>query len=424
MRKTSEEGAVPKEKEQAARPKSKKLTSSSTLKQIVPQQVSRVHESLYLQSASSQKHIVSMDEGSDFDDHSSISTPSPLQPPAWFVSLPEQVRANLLSVLSQVDLRSNGDREFLIRDCCAKFALSESHVEELVTWNMRQLAHDSDRSFSELSGQVMWSGETSQAYLYADEIYKNLLQTESRFQPSPDYMDTVQNDITHNMRSILVDWLVEVGEEYKLSSQTLFLTVNYIDRLLGLVSVNRNKLQLLGITCMLVGAKYEEIYPPSIDEFVYISDNTYSRREVLSMESVLLTSLQFNLAAPTPWEFTRRFCSAGNIDDKVKHLSFFLTELIMLYPAYLKHRPSILAAASIFLALYTLFQTPWTTSLFRASGFTEDALIDCVKDMHACHKRGMCEQQNLKAVREKFKDPKYHDVASIEVRPMLFGDYM
>ena len=63
-----------------------------------------------------------------------------------------------------------------------------------------------------------------------------------------------QADINISMRSILIDWLVEVAEEYKLNSQTLYLTVNYIDRFLSYMSVLRGKLQLVGTSCMLVAS--------------------------------------------------------------------------------------------------------------------------------------------------------------------------
>jgi cyclin A len=83
-----------------------------------------------------------------------------------------------------------------------------------------------------------------------------------------------QKDINHSMRTILVDWLVEVAEEYKLNSHTLYIAVGYIDRFLSEMSVQRGKLQLVGVTAMLLASKYEEIYPPAVDEFVYITDNT------------------------------------------------------------------------------------------------------------------------------------------------------
>lgn len=91
-----------------------------------------------------------------------------------------------------------------------------------------------------------------------------------------------QPDIDHKMRAILVDWLVEVAEEYKLLPQTLYLTINYIDRFLSVMSVLRGKLQLVGTACMLIASKFEEIYPPEVSEFVYITDDTYPAKQVHS----------------------------------------------------------------------------------------------------------------------------------------------
>lgn len=100
---------------------------------------------------------------------------------------------------------------------------------------------------------------------YADSIYQHLRTTEMILFPDSLYMDKVQSDLTHAMRSILVDWLVEVATEYKLISQTLFLSVNYIDRFLSHVQIDRSKLQLVGITAMLVAAKYWEVRPHTCD---------------------------------------------------------------------------------------------------------------------------------------------------------------
>ena len=77
-------------------------------------------------------------------------------------------------------------------------------------------------------------------------------------------MEAMQRDINPTMRGILVDWLVEVAEEYELHPETLFLTVNFIDRCLSKYSCARPQLQLVGVTCMLIAAKFEEIYAPQV----------------------------------------------------------------------------------------------------------------------------------------------------------------
>ena len=98
--------------------------------------------------------------------------------------------------------------------------------------------------------------------------------------PTTDFMETMQKDINPSMRGILIDWLVEVAEEYKLVPDTLYLTVAYIDRFLSCNTVSRQRLQLLGVSSMLIAAKYEEICAPQVEEFCYITDNTYRREEV------------------------------------------------------------------------------------------------------------------------------------------------
>ena len=76
-----------------------------------------------------------------------------------------------------------------------------------------------------------------------------------KWRPSTDYMETIQHHINANMRGILVDWLVEVAEEYKLVPDSLYLTVAYLDRFLSMCSpVKKHQLQLVGVACMIVAA--------------------------------------------------------------------------------------------------------------------------------------------------------------------------
>mmetsp|Transcript_32763 Transcript_32763/g.31990 ORF Transcript_32763/g.31990 Transcript_32763/m.31990 type:complete len:122 (+) Transcript_32763:403-768(+) len=104
-----------------------------------------------------------------------------------------------------------------------------------------------------------------------------------------------QRDISESMRAILVDWLVDVHRKFKLLPETLFLTVNIIDRFLSKRQIDRSKLQLVGITSLLISTKYEEIYPPTIKDFVYICDNTYAREEIILMEQQILFDLDFDI---------------------------------------------------------------------------------------------------------------------------------
>lgn len=75
--------------------------------------------------------------------------------------------------------------------------------------------------------------------------------------------------------------------------ETLYLTVNLIDRFLAVQSVVRKKLQLVGVTAMLLACKYEEVSVPVVDDLIQISDRAYCRQEVIDM--VHFTSVESNL---------------------------------------------------------------------------------------------------------------------------------
>ncbi|KAF3505248.1 hypothetical protein F2Q69_00045040 [Brassica cretica] len=90
--------------------------------------------------------------------------------------------------------------------------------------------------------------------LYAADIYDNINVAELQPRPLANYMELVQRDIDPAMRRILIDWLVEVSEDYNLVPDTLYLTVNLIDRFLSNSCIERHRLQLLGVTCMLIAS--------------------------------------------------------------------------------------------------------------------------------------------------------------------------
>ncbi|KAI5404239.1 Cyclin-A3-1, variant 2 [Lathyrus oleraceus] len=142
-------------------------------------------------------------------------------------------------------------------------------------------------------------------YVSDVSVYLRMMEVQEKRRPAVDYMDNVQRFITTNMRATLVDWLVEVADEYKLLPETLHLAVSYIDRFLSIHSLDRSKLQLLGVSAMLIASKYEEITPPKAVDFCQITDNTYELHEVLEMESHILKSLNFEMGNPNVTTFLK-----------------------------------------------------------------------------------------------------------------------
>lgn len=224
-----------------------------------------------------------------------------------------------------------------------------------------------------------------------------------------------QTDINEKMRAILIDWLVEVHLKFKLMPETLYLTVNLIDRFLEREAIARNKLQLVGVTAMFIASKYEEIYAPECRDFVYISDKAYTREQILQMEGLMLSKLNFQLTTPNALVFMKRFAKVAGIlqtpRGKTELLTNYLVELTLQEYRMLKYLPSVIAAASIYLALKTMGQQPWTPELLQHACYTEQAIMPCVRDINALHKNAAA--NNLQAVRKKYAQEKHGSVSGI-----------
>jgi hypothetical protein len=115
------------------------------------------------------------------------------------------------------------------------------------------------------------------------------------------------------MRAVLVDWLIQVHLKFHLLQETLYLGIQIIDAYLNLHNVPKMQLQLVGVSAMFVACKYEEMYVPAIEDFVYMTDNTYTKSEIRQMEISILKTLDFMFTKPLPIHFLRRFSKAASV---------------------------------------------------------------------------------------------------------------
>ncbi|KAL6534673.1 G2/mitotic-specific cyclin-1 [Orobanche gracilis] len=232
------------------------------------------------------------------------------------------------------------------------------------------------------------------------------------------FMDS-QPEINDKMRAILIDWLVQVHHKFELSPETLYLTINIIDRYLESRATSRRELQLAGMSAMLIASKYEK-FAPEVNELVCISDRTYTNEQVLIMEKRILGELEWNLTVPTAYVFLVRFIKASMTDSdvillceslklepeararlelffslnescqadlssssiritallfKVENMVYFLG---MMNYEILIYSPSKLAASAVYAARCTLNRKPtWNQTLEMHTGFSEQEITKC-----------------------------------------------
>ncbi|KZT10282.1 uncharacterized protein LAESUDRAFT_672989 [Laetiporus sulphureus 93-53] len=209
---------------------------------------------------------------------------------------------------------------------------------------------------------------------YVVEIFEYLKRMEQTTMPNPRYMET-QKDLAWKMRGILMDWLIQVHARFTLLPETLFLCVNLIDRFLSARVVSLAKLQLVGVTCMFIASKVEEVIAPSVENFLHVADSSYNEAEILQAERYVLKTVDWNLSYPSPIHFLRRISKADDYNTQVRTVAKYLLEIQCLEWRLIAAPPSLLAAAAIWFARIILGFPEWTPNLAHYSSYAESELL-------------------------------------------------
>jgi Sec-independent protein translocase protein TatA len=274
---------------------------------------------------------------------------------------------------------------------------NEQHTEMLISPINFSIKQDLSRSDQQKTREQL-EQDLYELPDYRQSIFEHLKSVEHIYAPKMNFMEH-QSDINSAMRTILIDWLIEVADEYKLIDETLFLCVQYIDRFLSTVNVTRAKLQLLGTTCMYIAAKYEEMYPPALEEFSFITDNTYETKHILRMEQIIIKMLNFSLSGPTSYVFLQYYLThlkpIDNNDDhkSVTMLSKYFCNLTLLHDRpFSSYRSSLIAASCLLLAIRLLNQdlnldSLWSNIYIQLTTYTQYDLHECTLALAEIHSK-------------------------------------
>lgn len=202
---------------------------------------------------------------------------------------------------------------------------------------------------------------------YVDEIFDYLHKLELDTLPDSTYL-TWQKNLKPKMRSILVDWIVEVHLRFRLLPETLFLAINLMDRFMSKETIQVDKLQLLATGSLFIAAKYEEVYSPSVKNYSYVTDGGYTEEEILEAEKFILSALDFNLSYPNPMNFLRRISKADEYDIQTRTIGKYLLELSIMDHRFIGLKPSLCAAAAMYVSRKMLGRPDWNGTLIHYSG--------------------------------------------------------
>lgn len=249
-------------------------------------------------------------------------------------------------------------------------------------------------------------------YEYLKDIHSALSQEEIQISSFFGYMKN-HSDINEQMRAILVDWIIEVHSKFNLKEETLFLCVFIIDKFLKSEIIPRSKLQLLGVASIMIACKQEEIYSPSIKDFVFITDNAYSKEEIFEMEYHILKVLEFNTVMPSSLRFYELIALDFNFDSKQFNFGLYLLELYLIDYRMTKHLPSVIACTAAYIVM-KFFKLPNYTKIYsnwNRNTNSSSLIKDCAREI--CFLVDNINGSSLKATKKKFSQDKYDSVSLI-----------
>lgn len=241
---------------------------------------------------------------------------------------------------------------------------------------------------------------------YINDIFAYLRSLESKFTINELFL--VSHRTTSRMRSVLINWLIEVHSNFRLLPETLHLCVSVVDRYLQKnKSVGRENLQLVGISALLVAAKYEEMYIPDLSDFVYVCDETFTKEEIMRMELSIIKALDYSFGRPLSLHFLRRYSKVGKVQPQHHTLAKYLLELALIELDLCHIRPSLQAAAACCLSLSVFNDNKsthpaknWTRTLIHYSTYTYSDLEKPMKLLATAVVKA--ETSKYQAIRNKY----------------------
>ncbi|XP_076445870.1 G2/mitotic-specific cyclin-B-like [Babylonia areolata] len=224
---------------------------------------------------------------------------------------------------------------------------------------------------------------------YAQDIVSYMKAQETLVVLPSDFLE-VSPDITSQMRGILIDWLIQVQAHEQLEEETLQLTVVLTDLYLARAPLPLHHLQLLGVTCLLLAAKYVERFPPLVSTLCGLTAGTYEESEVVEMERMVLGAVDHFLGLPLPLFFLSRLMLVHPRDlqseplaipnttptpapVQVERLANYLVDLSLPSIRFVTVAPSLLAASAFYVSRCVWLPddpAPWSAALQHYSGYS------------------------------------------------------
>lgn len=200
--------------------------------------------------------------------------------------------------------------------------------------------------------------------------------------PDVDSID-IQTEIQWFMRPYLLDFLVEAHSAFQLLPETLFLTINLLDRYCSKRVVYKRHYQLVGCAALLIAAKYgdKKEKVPTIKELKAMCCSLYDEDMFSQMEFHVLSTLGWAIGHPTVDSFMRLVVKDNVYDPETENLTLYILEIALYHREFVSKRSSTLALSALVLARHVLGRPQARASEFGTQ-FCSTTVMELLQKVH------------------------------------------
>ena len=258
---------------------------------------------------------------------------------------------------------------------------------------------------------------------YSEKIFENLLKEEKNFIEikgiNNKYMKN-QKEINPEMRSILNNWLIEVHDKFNYNEQTLFICINLIDRYLSIKKIERANYQLVGICALFIACKHEEINLPNPKDFLFITENAYSKEQLFKMEYDILNSINFEVLIPTQLDFYLYLSYKFDLSEKEDLLGKYLLNICLIDYNLIKYPFSIVACSCLYISMKwfkkkdnNILSKVYNNQYFNGNNLSNINVKNCIGDIYILFENMI--KTDYQSAKGKYSQDKYKNISLLIV---------
>ena len=262
---------------------------------------------------------------------------------------------------------------------------------------------------------------------YDELIMKNLYIDEINNRADYKKLSEILSEKDIIYRFSCINTTISLCEKFEFRQETFYLTINLFDRYLQYLKLSKKldsikNIKLIFLACIFITSKYEEIYPPFLDE--YSDFFVFSNNEILKIEHDILKTIKFELHICSPYLFLTKFFNKMEKNETIQifHGAQFILDLCLISLEFCAYKPSFQAAICLYLSKKFINNNIYKKILWCAdneynTGYSEDAIknnliipLKIIKEYFSNH---MIKDITKTALFKKYSSYKYSNVLNI-----------